>query len=241
MGENDFIKVKEDLVKVEKKRWTDYIYLKIYLKKTTLFIIVFSLLFSYEITESNWLISKVTMGLRVSTDTLQMAIFNEINFVRTKPQEYANFIENYKDESCHEKVNDTDIVEAVKFLKEVAPVDTLEFSETMSLACLRHLQDLAPKGLSGHKGSDGTKHRERLELLGKIGKNTGENISYYEKTARCIVSHLVIDAGVESKIHRRNLLNPNYKFVGIASGEHTRYERMSVMVFADEFIKKVEN
>ena len=45
----------------------------------------------------------------------------------------------------------------------------------------------------------------------------------------------LVDYGVEDRGHRQNLLNPAWRYVGIACGPHTVYGTMCVMDFAASY------
>ena len=47
-----------------------------------------------------------------------------------------------------------------------------------------------------------------------------------------IVSQLLIDDGVPSRGHRKNILNKDFKIVGVAFGPHTKFKNMTVQNFA---------
>lgn len=47
-----------------------------------------------------------------------------------------------------------------------------------------------------------------------------------------IVAQLLIDDGVPSRGHRKNILNKEFKIVGVAFGPHTKFKNMTVQNFA---------
>jgi uncharacterized protein YkwD len=65
--------------------------------------------------------------------------------------------------------------------------------------------------------------------------SAGENINYGNDDARRIVASLLIDDGVPSRGHRRNLLNGTFKFVGVSIGPHPVYGHMCVIDFAGSY------
>ena len=46
---------------------------------------------------------------------------------------------------------------------------------------------------------------------------------------------MLIDDGVKSRGHRKNVLQPKFAFVGTASGVHSRHKTMTVVVFANDY------
>lgn len=62
--------------------------------------------------------------------------------------------------------------------------------------------------------------------------NTGENCDYGMHTGKDIVMHLLVDEGVTSLGHRKNILNPTYKVIGVGHAPHRRYGVMTVQEFS---------
>jgi uncharacterized protein YkwD len=78
-----------------------------------------------------------------------------------------------------------------------------------------------------------------LEASGKTGhdrKNCpedylAENCSFGKSTAKDIVLQLLIDEGIASLGHRKNILNEKYTLLGVAFGGHKKYRNCCVMDF----------
>ena len=58
------------------------------------------------------------------------------------------------------------------------------------------------------------------------------NIMYGSDEPTDIVAQLLVDDGVPSRGHRKNILNPDFKIVGVAFGPHTKFKNMTVQNFA---------
>jgi len=58
-----------------------------------------------------------------------------------------------------------------------------------------------------------------------------ENCSFGKSMAKDIVLQLLIDDGVASLGHRKNILNPVYTKLGVAFGDHKKYRKCCVMDF----------
>jgi uncharacterized protein YkwD len=58
-----------------------------------------------------------------------------------------------------------------------------------------------------------------------------ENCSFGKYRAKDIVLQLLIDEGVASLGHRKNILNPAYTKLGVAFGDHKKYRKCTVMDF----------
>ncbi len=74
-----------------------------------------------------------------------------------------------------------------------------------------------------------------MDRYGKWLKAAGENIDYgYNKADRIVLS-LLVDDGVPNRGHRKSILNPQFKVIGVAQGTHKTYDYMFVMDFAGGF------
>lgn len=80
----------------------------------------------------------------------------------------------------------------------------------------------------------------RKEIIASAGTYSaaGENISYGVNTARGIVIQLLVDDGVSSLGHRKNMLSTTFDSAGVAYGEHKYYRCMCVIDFAKNWNDK---
>lgn len=179
---------------------------------------------------------------------IEMDIVQELNFVRTKPGEYATLLEGYrkyykgktfsapgqKALSTKEGVKALD--EAILTLKMTRPLEALTPSQALSKASRDHVDNAGPRGLLGHVGSDKSNPNDRAARYGKGVVN--ENCCYGRSSAREVVVRLLIDDGTADRGYRKNILNPAYKLVGTAFGLHKSQQTMCSQVFAAEFTEK---
>lgn len=181
---------------------------------------------------------------------LEKAVVHEINLVRIAPKDYVPFLEQFK-KYYHEKLiklpNKTPIItkegmealrEAIRFLRSTKPVPRLTLSRGMSLGAKDHVKDLGLSGGLQHQGSDRSQPWERVNRYGTWQKVIAENISFGHDQARNIVLSLIIDDGVPHRGHRKNILNPDFRVMGVACGEHPHYKTMCVITFAGGYIER---
>ena len=125
------------------------------------------------------------------------------------------------------------VKECIEFLKVQAPsTHPLAWSNELAHACLDHVKDTGPKGITGHTGADGSSMSDRIGRYCQAVGSSGENISYGCNTPREIVLQLIVDDGVESRGHRHNMFNPSWRSHGCNTGPHSVYGTMTCQDFA---------
>jgi uncharacterized protein YkwD len=181
---------------------------------------------------------------------LEKAVVNEINLARTSPKEYLSLLEQFKkyyegkilklpgQTPILTREGTSAVVEAIRSLRSQKPVPPLSPSKGMSLGAKDHIRDLGTSGTSQHTGSDGSQTWDRVNRYGTWQKIIGENISFGHDKARNIVMALMIDDGVPNRGHRRNILNPEFRMVGVACGNHPAYRTICVITFAGGYREK---
>jgi len=181
---------------------------------------------------------------------LENSVVREINMARTGPKDYASLLEqwrNYFDKKILRLPGETPIltkegvravVEAIRFLHSIQPLPPLIPSKGMSLGAKDHVKDQGSSGASQHKGRNGSQSSDRVNRYGTWEKSIGENISYGSNRARDIVMSLIIDDGVPSRGHRKNIFSPDFRVIGVAFGPHPAYRTLCVITFAGEYKEK---
>ncbi len=106
--------------------------------------------------------------------------------------------------------------EAINFLQAAKPLPAMAITMGHCLAAKDHAHDLAQKGMTGHRGSDGSSPNARLDRYGRWEGKVGENIVYEVNTARQIVIGLIIDDGTQNRGHRSNIFDPNHRVAGVS-------------------------
>jgi uncharacterized protein YkwD len=123
--------------------------------------------------------------------------------------------------------------EAIAALESVRRnIGRVVLSEGLSNAAADQVRDAGRRGLTGHKGADGSEFDRRIDRYGQWSGEIAENIAYGPEKPRDVIIQQLVDDGVGDRGHRKNLLNPAWRYVGIACGPHARYGTMCVMDFA---------
>jgi uncharacterized protein YkwD len=165
------------------------------------------------------------------------AVVREINLARENPGLYATFAAESRPFHMIERGHAVD--EVVQFLKKARPLPPLTLSTGMSRAAADHCAEQV-EGQLGHDGADRSSPGERISRYGTWSTTWGENISYGQKTARGIVLTLIIDDGVRSRGHRKNIFNPKFNYAGAAFGPHARYRTVCSIDFAGGYAERAE-
>ena len=180
---------------------------------------------------SGWDIAALDTARGVSyLSTLEKDIILEMNMARSDPKKYAEMYINPSQSAAAKECYDE--------LRKSKSFSALQPKKGLSQAAKDHAADTGPKGIIGHTGSNGSSMSDRINRYGTWKSGISENVSYGYNTAREIVLQLLIDDGVENRGHRKNIMNGNSKYVGVATGTHTRYRVMCVQDFAYTYVDK---
>jgi uncharacterized protein YkwD len=179
---------------------------------------------------------------------LERGIFDEVDQLRSNPTAWADVLKAERPwfPGRAPAIPDEDALStdgAVRTLEEaIAAVEALrsalprvEFSPSLSRAASDHVRDTGSRGLTGHRGADGSILSQRIERYGKWSGHIAENIVYGLSGARDAIFEQLLDFGIVDRGHRRTLLNPVWRYVGIACGPHTLYRTMCVLDFASDY------
>ena len=77
--------------------------------------------------------------------------------------------------------------------------------------------------ICGNIGSDGSNMSQRLERYGDWSGKIGENIEFGGKKAQEVVASLLIDDGVMSRGHRKNIMSEDFIKIGVGCSVHNTY------------------
>lgn len=162
----------------------------------------------------------------------EQTVLQELNLARTQPRTYAGIVAA---RGPVLRMSPKAVAEAVRYLQKRKPVGALVESPGLSQAAASHIFDTGPRGLRGHRGSDGSRVTQRADRFGRWDQLIGENLIYGRGTPRDWIVALIVDEGVGDRYHRVNMFKSEFRFVGIAAGSHARAGRMMVTDFAAKY------
>lgn len=180
-------------------------------------------------------------------------LLNEINSARANPTAYIRYLEEYRNYYQGTSVKFPDgsslttnegvaaLNEAIAFLRTLKPLPSLVIKKGLVSASKLHLDDMLKTQKSGHTGSNGSKPEDRMNRFGTWQTSVGENIVYQARTPRIDVIGMIIDDGVATRGHRRNLFKSELKVIGISYGGPFEQHTIGVITFAGGFIDKSDS
>src|SRR6476469_9550299 len=172
------------------------------------------------------------------------------NLARTNPAQYLSYLEDFKKSYRGKEIKYSDgstlvtnegvsaLEEAIDFVRELKPLPPLELRKGLILGAKDHVNDLVKTGESGHRGSDGSMLEDRLNRYGSWSVSVGEDIVYRSRKAREDVIALIIDDGVKSRGHRKNIFKSDFHVIGLALSPASKTPPMCVITFAGGFADK---
>jgi uncharacterized protein YkwD len=189
-----------------------------------------------------------------SISSFEANVVEEANRLRSNPAAYAERLESllpYFDGDTLEipgqpfglttREGTKAVQEAIATLRQLSPMPSLSLSAGMSSAAQALVEDQSKSGTIGHIDGQGRSPGDRLDDYGHWQGAISENISYSPiSLAEWHVLLWVIDDNVPSRGHRVNLLNPSFRFTGIACGQHPDYATMCTMNYAAEYRDRVQ-
>ncbi|MDZ7650578.1 MAG: CAP domain-containing protein [Cytophagales bacterium] len=157
-----------------------------------------------------------------------------LNLIRTNPK---GFIESHLNDylQSHNMAQNGYAKSLLTDLKKTEKMSALQFSEPLTKVARMHAVDMGKSGTVGHTSSDGTSFSDRLRNKAKAKGTIAENCDYGNGEPLDIVMSLLIDDGITSLGHRKNILEPSFRWVGVAIEDHKIYRVNCVMDFAEKF------
>lgn len=185
-------------------------------------------------------------GKEINYEEIESDLFQLHNELRTKPQNFLpklrNLLPYFKDKIFTVPGEDpiqtfegaSAVEEAINFLKSQKPVPELTLNDEITKSCRDHIEDIGPKGMTTHEGSDGSNIGDRIEKYCEWDGAVAENMDFGFKKAENILLNMIIDDGVKERFQRNNLFNPMFQKIGIGVGEHKIYGICAVVGYCKD-------
>ena len=165
---------------------------------------------------------------------LDDAVLAELNYVRANPARYADELRQGGSATfAYEDPRALD--DAIDFLERQAPLPPLRRDGRLAASAQAHIRTQGPRGDVGHGG---VALGQRLQKQGLWAGLAAENISYGFSDPADVIRQLVVDSGVATRGHRKNIFGQAFQLAGVACGAHRVYGEMCVIDFAGAVVAR---
>jgi LysM domain len=159
--------------------------------------------------------NKAPLSNNTSMSNEEMEMVNEINLMRQNPAGYVQYIREY---ITHLKQNGDmggvqSANELIAELEKSPKLSTLQPLQCVYTAAKKHGEDQIRRGTTDHTGSDGSMPWDRVLRECPNLKDGNENLVGGPSDIRRAVILLLVDDGIDTRGHRRTLLNPEWQYV----------------------------
>ena len=147
-----------------------------------------------------------------------------MNLVRTNPQLFAKtYLQKYIDEN---NLKGTYVNSLQKELMAAKSLAALKVKKDLFTSAKTHAQVSGETGKTGHFDFS-----KRFRTYAPRYVSRGENCTYGIKGSLKNVLDLLIDQNISDLGHRKNILDPDFKYVGLSFQTHKTYKVCLVMDF----------
>jgi len=175
-------------------------------------------------------------------------LVNEINRLRTNPQNYTSTLKDYM--TCFKgnslifpgatatiatEEGPQAYSEAINYLTNQSPREAVSPSKGLCRICeefialARQTEDI-----------DAIDMDKIIKKYGSYGGSFSRAVDFGGETPENVVVYLTVCDGDKSRGQRNTLLNPDAKLVGVATGKHSVYGYFSVVITCSKFNNKVD-
>jgi len=175
----------------------------------------------------------------------------EMNKVRNNPGQYAELyikltLKYYHGKNYSEPGQITIVTQegaqavssCISALLVSRKAGVLQPDRGISLVAKDRAVDQSKTGKTGHYGSDGSSPFQRMERYGGGYSTAGENCAYGPNRGRDIVVQFLIDDGVPSRGHRKNIMSTDFNQAGVSIQTHPQFRYCCVIDYAKNFVDK---
>ena len=180
-------------------------------------------------------------------EALEEALVEELNRMRSDPAAYMDVLSEfrtlYRDQvvtvpghlsvRTHEGVAAVD--EAIAVAGATPPMVTLTRSPGLTRSARAYAFQLGHETGLGRGNDDSITLHGRMDAYGRVSGMFAENVGAVYRDARLMLLELFVDDGVETRVHRYNMIGSMFRVVGVGCAPHPSYEVVCVMDFAESY------
>lgn len=147
------------------------------------------------------------------------------NYLRDNPKGfYTNVISSFLASFPEAKGKEAESLK--RDLLALSPLSRYRFSSQLAELSYEHANDLAENSNQiSHTDSKGRSFAQRMKL-GGVTKCAAENIYTGKNDGLLALIMLLLDIGLETAGHRKNILNPNFGLMGLSIRPHASGKRI---------------
>jgi uncharacterized protein YkwD len=160
--------------------------------------------------------NKTPLSSNTSMTSEEMDMVREINLMRQNPAGYVQYIKEYIGHLKQSGDMSSSIqtsYELIDELEKTPTLSTLQPLQCVYTAAKKHGEDQKRRGDTDHTGSDGSMPWDRVLRECPDLKDGNENLVGGPSDIRRAVILLLVDDGIDSRGHRKTLLNPEWQYV----------------------------
>jgi uncharacterized protein YkwD len=190
------------------------------------------------------------MNQAKSKEDFCQKVLEELNFVRKDPQTYASKVRKYAKYFKGEVLRIPEqtplmtqegakaYVECSDFLDEVDPLPVLKVHASLT----RIAEDIAAEIQKFDKVEemDNLNLESHISKYGQIVGHFSQAVDFGSSFSELVLLNLLVDDGDQARGNRKNILNPRFKIVGIASVSHKTFQNCTVICYARHFFNTGE-
>lgn len=156
------------------------------------------------------------------------AIVETINFLTIKPGSQESVSLNFRTQNVKvDSIAEDRMLVLLNIERQKEGLLTVSLDERTKEAARRHAKDMLGRGYFSHYSPEGLSPFDRLEMAGIGYSFAGENLAFAPDV------EIAMQGLMKSKGHRENIMNPNYKRVGIGVLDAGIFGKMFVQEFTD--------
>ena len=179
-----------------------------------------------------------------SSGNFTQEVIDQVNRVRTNPQAYAAYLENFRAyytadntfhapgrRALHTREGVAALNQAIRTLQRASAQAPITVNDLLANPGRDLIVSQQQSGQIGH----GSSPYDRMQRYGTWQQAAGENVAYGAPTAEQVVYNLVVDDGERSRGHLKNILQSSYRVAGVSKGNHPIYGTICVIDFASDY------
>lgn len=173
-------------------------------------------------------IARADVGASLQCSDEEKMLYLYINLARTSPKKFWDHVAKIYLDTAQPNSYITSLESDLTTMESLEPYQP---DQRLIDAASYHAYDIGASGITGHNSTDGTGFFTRVKRFFQCygSFSAGECCAFGNSMAIDIVMQLLVDEGVESLGHRRNLLSPRYTLVGLKTFYHSSYTTCCVI------------